>query len=76
MLLNDNQPSLSTFKDTTYKTHSNHIGVRVHQIREFIEDRKDVVMDYCRTDKMIADGLTKPLVVSKYLEFVRTCGLL
>jgi len=33
-------------------------------------------MDYCRTDKMIADGLTKPLVVSLHLEFVRMCGLL
>jgi len=74
-LFNDNQASLSTFKDTTYKPHSKHIGVRVHQIREFIEDGKDVVMNYCRTDKMIADGLTKPLVVSKHLEFVRMCGL-
>jgi len=75
-LFNDNQASLSKFKDTTYKPHSKHISVRVHQIKEFIEDGKDVVMDYSRTDKMIADGLTKPLVVSKHLELVRMCGLL
>jgi len=45
-LFNDNQVSFSTFKDTTYKPHSKNIGVRVYQIREFIEDGKDVVMDY------------------------------
>ena len=75
-LFNDNQASLSTFKDTTYKPHSKHIGVRVHQIREFIEDGQDVVMEYCRTDRMIADGLTKPLVASKHVEFVQMLGLL
>jgi len=32
-LYNDNQASFSTFKDTAYKPHSKHIGVRMHQIR-------------------------------------------
>jgi len=44
-LYNDNQPSLSTFKDTAYNAHSKHIGVRVHQIREFIEDGKEVTRE-------------------------------
>ena len=75
ILYNDNQASLSTFKDTTYKPHSKHIGVRVHQIREFIEDGKEVVMEYCRTGDMVADGLTKPLLLVKHKDFVRMCGL-
>ena len=74
-LYNDNQASLSTFKDTTYKPHSKHIGVRIYQIREFIEDGKEVTMSYCGTNNMIADGLTKPLVLSKHEQFVRMCGL-
>ena len=73
-LFNDNQASLSTFKDTTYKFHSKHIGVQVHQIREFIEDGQDVIMEYCQMDKMIADGLTKRLVASKHVEFVCMYG--
>ena len=74
-LYNDKQVSLSTFKDTTYKPHCKHIGVRVHQIREFIEDGKEVVIEYCRIGDMVADGLTKPLLLVKHKDFVRMCGL-
>ena len=74
-LYNNNQASHSTFKDTAYKPHTKHIGVRVHQTREFIEDGRKVTMDYCRTNDMVADGLTKPLVLSKHILFVRMCGL-
>ena len=30
-------------------------------------------MDYCRTNDMVADGLTQPLVLSKHILFVRMC---
>jgi len=65
----NNQASLSTFKDTAYKPDSKHIGVRVHQIREFIEEGREVTMDYCRTKDIVPDGLAKPLVLSKYILF-------
>jgi len=74
-LYNNNQALLSTFKDTAYKPHSKHIAIRVHQIRDFIEDGRKVTMDYCRTNNMVADGLTKPLALSKCILFVRMCGL-
>jgi len=74
-LYNDNQTSLSTFKDTTYKPHSKHIGVSIHQIKEFIEDGKEVTMGYCGTSDMIADRLPKPLVLSKHVQFLQMCGL-
>ena len=74
-LYNDNQASLSAFMDTAYKPHSKHVGVRVCQIREIIEDGKEVVMDYCSTERMVADGLTKPLAGVKHVVFVKMCGL-
>jgi len=74
-LYNDNQVSLSTFTNTTYKPHTKHVGVGVYQVREIIEDGKEVVMNYCNTDRMVADGLTKPLVGAKHVIFVRMCGL-
>ena len=74
-LYNDNQASLSTFMDTMYKPHSKHVGVGVCQVQEIIEDGKEVVMDYCSTDRMVADRLTKPLVGAKHAIFVRMCGL-
>jgi len=72
-LYNENQASLSTLTDTTCKPHSKHVGVGVCQVREIIEDGKEVVMDYCGTDRMVADGLTKPLVGAKHAIFVRMC---
>ena len=74
-LYNDNQASISTFTDTAYKPHFKHVGVRVCQVREIIEDGKEVVMDYCSTEKMVADGLTKPLTGAKHMVFVEMCGL-
>jgi len=32
-------------------------------------------MDYCRTNDMVADWLTKLLVLSKHVLFVQMCGL-
>ena len=32
-------------------------------------------MDYCSTEKMVADGLTKPLAGVKHVVFVKMCGL-
>jgi len=74
-LYNDIQASLSTFADTRYKAHSKHVGVRICQVWEIIEDGKERVMDYCGTDRMVAEGLTKPLVGTKHAIFVRMCGL-
>jgi len=73
--LKKKKASLSTFKDTTYKPDSWHIGVRIHQIMEYVQDGKKVTMGYCGTSDMIADGLTKPLVLSKHMQFVQMCGL-
>jgi len=74
-LYNDNEATLCMFKDTAYEPHSKHIGIRGHQIREFIEDGGEVTIDYSRTNDMVADGLTKPLVLSQHILFVRICGL-
>ena len=76
MLFNNNQVSLSTFKDTAYKSHCKYISVRGHQIREFIEDGKDVIIDYYYMDKMSADSVTKLLVAGKHVKCVRMYGLL
>ena len=59
----------------TYKPHSWHIGVRFCQVRELIQEGKEVVIEYCGTDKMVADRLTKPLVKAKHAVFVKMCGL-
>ena len=37
-----------------------HINVRYHTIWEF-KQNKEIMTPYCTMDKMLADGLTKPL---------------
>ena len=48
------------FTDRVYQPHFNYVGIPVCQIREIIDDGKNVVMDYCNIERMIADGPTKP----------------
>jgi len=49
--------------------------LRVCQNQEIIEDGKEVVMDYYSTEKMVVDGLTKPLAGVKHVVFVNMCSL-
>jgi len=73
-LYNDKQASSSIFTDTEYKPHSNNMGIHVCQIREIIEDGKDVVMDYWHIKMMVTDGPTKPLAGVKHVVFVNIYG--
>jgi len=63
------------FTDTAYKQDSKHVGVCHFQIREIIQDGKEVVMDYGSTERMVADRLTKPLAGVKHVVFVKMYGL-
>ena len=40
-----------------------------------MEDRSEVDMQYCPTEDMVADGLTKALDRFKQQAFVHMCGL-
>jgi len=74
-LYNNKQASLSMFTNRVYQLHSHHVGIHVCQIREIIEDGKDVVIDYCNIERRIVDGPTKPLVGVEHVVFVKMYGL-
>jgi hypothetical protein len=42
---------------------------------EVIEDEKEVVMEYCGTEDMLADSLTNPWVGTGHAMFVKLSGL-
>jgi len=61
----DNQATIKILKHPVASARSKHIDVIYHFARERVES-KEVKFDYCTTDKMTADVMTKALSVSKF----------
>jgi hypothetical protein len=59
VMYEDNQVAKLMAEEVATKR-SKHIDIRYHHIRELV-DRGEIVIKECRTDKMIADMLTKHL---------------
>ena len=66
-LFQDNQEAIFLSKKTSKKTRTNHIDVRYHFIRQNVAEGI-ITIAYCPKAAMIADILTKPLVM---LDFER-----
>ena len=61
-------------KEHQYHARTKHIDVRYHFIRWIIEDGK-LQLIYCLTDDMVADVLSKALVLTKVKHFAKELGL-
>jgi hypothetical protein len=57
-ILEDNQSTIKTAQNHIHNDRSKHIDVRYHWIREKIE-KEDIALQYCPTDIMAADMMTK-----------------
>ena len=58
-----------------YSARARYINMRYHYIKDKIKDRT-IILDYLLGNQMLADGLTKPLLKTKYLEFLKLINLL
>ena len=70
----DNQGAIHLSKDPKYHSRTKHIDVQWHYVRDQVESGA-VDFEYCPTDHMAADGLTKPLERVKFQRFVYMVGL-
>jgi hypothetical protein len=68
----DNKSSIALAKNPVFHDRSKHIDTRYHYIRECIE-RKDVQVEYVKSQDQVADIFTKPL---KHEDFIKLRGLL
>jgi hypothetical protein len=70
----DNQSTIAITKNDKYHTRTKHIDLRYHFIRE-IYTRKIIDIQYCPTENMTADILTKPIKTPNHKNILVKLGL-
>lgn len=68
----DNQGTISLAKNPVYRQRCKHIDIKYHFVRSVVNEGK-VFLEYCPTNEMVADVLTKPatkLKLRKYEMFM------
>ena len=66
---NDNAGSIILTKDPSFHTHTKHIDVQYHFIREWVQSNK-IAFKYLHTTEMPANMLTKSLAHLKHSKFM------
>ena len=74
IILADNQAAIKMTSNPVNHPRFKHIDVAYHLVRDKVEEGA-IKFEYIPTDEMVADGLTKPLELSKFLTFRSMMGL-
>jgi hypothetical protein len=70
----DNQGAISLTKNPTQHARTKHIDVQHHFVRERVENG-EVTFEYCPTEEMVADVLTKALPKERHYKLISMFGL-
>jgi len=70
----DNQGAISLTKNPTQHARTKHIDVQHHFVRERVENG-EVTFEYCSTEEMVADVLTKALPKERHNKLISMFGL-
>lgn len=65
----DNQGSIALAHNPVFHARTKHIDIQHHCIRDEVAEGR-IELTYVLTDKMVADGLTKPLTHVKFHGFL------
>ena len=68
VIYEDNQGTITLAKNPVYRQRSKHIDVKYHFVRSTVNNG-EVSLEYCPTDQMVADLMTKPATKVKLLTF-------
>jgi hypothetical protein len=70
----DNQSCISIAKNPVHHQRTKHIDIQYHYVREKLKDNL-ITLQYCPTDQMVADLLTKALAKGKHNIHIEALGL-
>jgi hypothetical protein len=73
-LRGDNQAALTLVKDAQVHERSKHIDVAYHFVQDLYR-RNRINVEFVRSNEMVADGLTKPLVGEQFKRFIEQLRL-
>ena len=65
IIYEDNQSAIAMTKNPQFHGRTKHIAIKYHYIREQVNDGT-VNVQYCSTENMLADMLTKPLASTQF----------
>ena len=64
VMMEDNQGTIAMAKNPVSHARTKHIDIRYHYVREAVQ--KVISLNYCPTENMTADILTKPLAPGRF----------
>lgn len=70
----DNQAAISLAKNPEHREKTKHVDVRLMFVREHIK-HKEIQLEYCGTENMLADILTKGVPNHQFVKLVQGIGL-
>jgi len=74
-IMEDNQGAIAIARNSIAHARTKHIDIRFHYVREVIEEGI-IEIEYCPTEVMIADLLTKPLSKERFERLRQMMGLI
>lgn len=66
----DNQGTIALAKNPVRRQRCKHVDIKYHFIWSTVKDEK-VLLEYCPTDQMVADLMTKPATKFKLIKFAK-----
>ena len=71
----DNQGAIALSKNPKFHARTKHIDIQHHFVREVLEADRGIQLEYCPTEEMVADVLTKGLARVKHEKFTKMMGV-
>jgi len=68
VIYEDNQGTITLAKNPVHRQRCKHIDIKYHFVRSTVANG-EVSLEYCPTDQMVADLMTKPATKVKLLTF-------
>ena len=74
IIYTDSQSAIALAQNPEHHARTKHIDIQYHFVRNCVEDGR-LKLEYCSTEDMVADGLTKALAPERHWKLIRMMGI-